>query len=159
MAAFSVSWTGCGKAQYPPRLMLALLVYCYASGTFSSRRIEQATWRNVSVRFIAAGSHPDHDTIARFRRENGPVFQAAFAHILLLARELGLLRLGTVSIDGTKVDANASKIKSLRYDRIQTLRAKLDNDIAQLMAKAEAADREPGDGGLSLSKRVPSGHI
>ena len=134
--------------------MLALLVYCYASGIFSSRRIEQATWRNVSVRFIAADSHPDHDTIAKFRRENGPAFQAAFAHILLLAKELGLLRLGTVSIDGTKIDANASKIKSLRYDRIQTLRAKLESDIAQLMAKAEAADREPGDDGLSLPEEI-----
>ena len=154
MAAFSVSRTGCGKAQYHPRMMLALLVYCYASGIFSSRRIEQATYRNVSVRFIAADSHPDHDTIAKFRRENGSAFQAAFAHILLLAKELGLLRLGTVSIDGTKVDANASKIKSLRYDRIQTLRAQLESDIAQLVAKAEAADREPGDDGLSLPEEI-----
>ena len=91
MAAFSVSRTGSSKAQYHPRMMLALLVCCYASGIFSSRRLEQATWRNVWVRFIAADSHPDHDTIAKFRRENGPAFQAAFAHILLLAKELGLL--------------------------------------------------------------------
>lgn len=154
MSAFHVSRTGSGKAQYHPRMMLGLLIYCYASGIFSSRRIEQATWRNVSVRFIAADSHPDHDTIAKFRRENGPAFQAAFAHILLLAKALGLLRLGTVSIDGTKIDANASKIKSLRYDRIQTLRAKLESDIAQLMAKAEAADREPGDDGLSLPEEI-----
>ena len=154
MAAFSVSRTGSGKAQYHPRMMLALLVYCYASGIFSSRRIEQATYRNVSVRFIAADSHPDHDTIAKFRRENGPAFQAAFAHILLLAKELGLLRLGTVSIDGTKLDANASKIKSVRYDRIQALRAKLESDIAELVAKAEAADSEPGDDGLSLPEEI-----
>jgi len=154
MSAFHVSRTGSGKAQYHPRMMLGLLVYCYASGIFSSRRIEQATWRNVSVRFIAADSHPDHDTIAKFRRENGPAFQAAFAHILLLAKELGLLQVGTVSIDGTKVDANASKIKSLRYDRIQTLRAKLESDIAQLVAKAEAADSAPGDNGLSLPEEI-----
>ena len=154
MAAFSVSRTGSGKAQYHPRMMLALLVYCYASGIFSSRRIEQATYRNVSVRFIAADSHPDHDTIAKFRRENGPAFEAAFAHILLLAKELGLLQVGTVSIDGTKIDANASKIKSVRYDRIQALRAKLESDIAQLVAKAEAADQEPGDEGLSLPEEI-----
>ena len=154
MAAFSVSRTGSGKAQYHPRMMLALLVYCYASGIFSSRRIEQATYRNVSVRFIAADSHPDHDTIAKFRRENGPAFETAFAHILLLAKELGLLQVGTVSIDGTKVDANASKIKSVRYDRIQALRAKLQSDIAQLVAKAEAADQEPGDEGLSLPEEI-----
>ena len=154
ITAFSVSRTGCGKAQYHPRMMLALLVYCYASGIFSSRRIEQATYRNVSVRFIAADSHPDHDTIAKFRRENGPAFQAAFAHILLLAKQLGLLQVGTVSIDGTKIDANASKIKSLRHDRIQALRAKLEKDIARLVAQAEAADREPGDDGLSLPEEI-----
>ena len=154
ITAFSVSRTGCGKAQYHPRMMLALLVYCYASGIFSSRRIEQATCRNVSVRFIAADSHPDHDTIAKFRRENGPAFQAAFAHILLLAKQLGLLQVGTVSIDGTKIDANASKIKSPRYDRIQALRAKLEKDIARLVAQAEAADRAPGDDGLSLPEEI-----
>ena len=154
ITAFSVSRTGCGKAQYHPRMMLALLVYCYANGIFSSRRIEQATYRNLSVRFIAADSHPDHDSIAKFRRQNGPAFQAAFAHILLLAKQLGLLQVGTVSIDGTKIDANASKIKSLRHDRTQTLRAKLEKDIARLVAQAEAADREPGDDGLSLPEEI-----
>ena len=93
-------------------------------------------------------------TIAKFRRENGPAFQAAFAHILLLAKQLGLLQVGTVSIDGTKIDANASKIKSLRHDRIQALRAKLEKDIARLVAQAEAADREPGDDGLSLPEEI-----
>jgi transposase len=74
MHAFHVSRTGSGKAQYHPRLMLALLIYCYASGIFSSRQIERATYRNVSVRFIAANSHPDHDTIAKFRRDNATAF-------------------------------------------------------------------------------------
>ena len=116
MHAFHVSRTGSGKAQYHPRLMLALLIYCYASGIFSSRQIERATYRNVSVRFIAANSHPDHDTIAKFRRDNATAIEAAFSQVLLLAGELGLLKVGMVSIDGTKIDANASKIKSLRYD-------------------------------------------
>jgi transposase len=74
MHAFKVSRTGSGKAQYHPRMMLGLLVYCYANGIFSSRKIEQASYRNVSVRFIAANSHPDHDTIAKFRRDNGAAF-------------------------------------------------------------------------------------
>jgi transposase len=129
-----------GKPQYHPRLMLALLVYSYANGIFSSRRIERATWRDVGTRFIAANTHPDHDTIAAFRRANKTAFEAAFLQVLLLARASGLLRLGTVSIDGTKIDANASKIRSLRYDRAQVLRAKLAADIAELTAKAEAAD-------------------
>lgn len=129
-----------GKPQYHPRLMLALLVYCYANGVFSSRRIERATHRDVGARFIAADTHPDHDTIATFRRTNKVAFEAAFLEVLLLARESGLLRLGMVSIDGTKIDANASKIRSLRYDRARALRDKLATDIAALTARAEAAD-------------------
>ncbi len=120
--------------------MLGLLIYCYANGIFSSRRIERATYRNIAVRFVAANLHPDHDTIAAFRRANKAAFEAAFLQVLLLARASGLLRLGTVSIDGTKIDANASKIRSVRYDRAKELRAKLTADIAELTAQAEAAD-------------------
>jgi len=154
MHAFHVSRTGSGKAQYHPRLMLALLIYCYASGIFSSRQIERATYRNVSVRFISANSHPDHDTIAKFRRDNATAIEAAFTQVLLLAGELGLLKVGMVSIDGTKIDANASKIKSLRYDRICALREKLAGDIAGLMAQAEAADGADSDDGLSLPEEI-----
>ena len=154
MRALHVSRTGSGKAQYHPRMMLALLVYCYAGGIFSSRRIEQATYRNVSVRFITADTHPDHDTIAKFRRDNAAAFQAAFAHILLLAKELGILKVGMVSVDGTKIDANASKIKSLRYDRIEVLRARLEADIAGLVAQAEAADQADTPDGLSLPDEI-----
>ena len=134
-----------GKPQYHPRLMLALLVYSYANGIFSSRRIERATYRDIAVRFIAANTHPDHDTIAAFRRTNQAAFEAAFVEVLLLARASGLLRLGTVSIDGTKIDANASKIRSVRYDRAQVLREKLAADIAALTVKAAAADAEDED--------------
>lgn len=134
-----------GKRQYDPQLMLALLIYCYANGVFSSRRIERATHRDVGVRFVAANLHPDHDTIAEFRRSNKAAIEAAFLQVLLLARESGLLRLGTVSIDGTKLDANASKIRSVRYDRAKQLRAKLAADIAALTAQAEAADAEGQD--------------
>jgi transposase len=140
LTAFPVNPQAGGKPQYHPRLMLALLVYCYANGLFSSRRIERATHRDLGVRFVAANLHPDHDTIAVFRRTNKAAFEAAFLEVLLLARGCGLLRLGTVSIDGTKIDANASKIRSVRYDRAQALRAKLAADIAELTAKAEAAD-------------------
>lgn len=134
-----------GKPQYHPRLMLALLVYCYANGVFSSRRIERATYRDIGARFIAANTHPDHDTIATFRRTNKAAFEAAFLEVLLLARETGILKLGTVSIDGTKIEANASKIRSVRYDRATVLRAKLAADIAELTANAEAADAADSD--------------
>lgn len=142
IGAFKVNWRGTGKAQYHPRMMLALLIYCYASGVFSSRRIERATHRDVSVRFIAADTHPDHDTIATFRRENAEAFAVAFGQVLALAQELKLLKVGMVSIDGTKIDANASKVRSVRYDRAQVLREQLDKDIADLIARAEAADAE-----------------
>ena len=145
LSAFQVKTRPGGKAQYHPRLMLALLVYSYANGIFSSRRIERASYRDIGVRFVAANLHPDHDTIAAFRRANKAAFEAAFLQVLLLARESGLLRLGTVSIDGTKIDASASKIRSIRYDRAKELRAKLTADIADLTAKAEAADAEDDD--------------
>ena len=145
LATFRAAERPGGKPQYHPRLMLALLIYCYANGTFSSRRIERATHRDIAVRFVAANLHPDHDTIAEFRRANKAAFEAAFLQVLLLARESGLLRLGVVSIDGTKIDANASKIRSVRYDRAKELRAKLAADIAALTAQAEAADAESHD--------------
>ena len=145
LRTFQVPARSGGKAQYHPRLMLALLVYGYANGLFSSRRIERATFRDIGVRFVAANLHPDHDTIATFRRANKTAFEAAFVQVLLLARESGLLRLGTVSIDGTKIDANASKIRSVRYDRAQALRAKLAADIGELTAKADAADAQDDD--------------
>ena len=154
IGAFKVNWRGSGKAQYHPRMMLALLIYCYANGIFSSRRIERATHRDIAVRFIAADTHPDHDTIATFRRENLAAFTAAFAHVLLIAKEMGLLTLGTVSIDGTKIDANASKIKSLRYDRAKALRERLAEDIAALTAQAEAADIEDAEDGQALPAEI-----
>ena len=154
IGTFKVNWRGHGKAQYHPRMMLALLIYCYANGIFSSRRIERATHRDVAVRFIAADTHPDHDTIATFRRENLSAFTAAFGHVLELARALKLLTLGMVSIDGTKLDANASRIKSVRYDRAQALRAQLAEDIATLTAKAEAADVEDAADPQALPKEI-----
>lgn len=142
LGTFAVRPIPGGKAQYHPRLLLALLIYAYANGIFSSRRIERATYRDLGVRYVAANLHPDHDTIAAFRRANRAAFEAAFLQVLLLARESGLLRLGTVAIDGTKLDANASKVRSVRYDRAKELRQKLAADIAELTARAEAADAE-----------------
>jgi len=145
ISAFQVNDRNSGNPQYHPRMMLALLVYAYANGLFSSRRIERATHRDLGVRFVTANTRPDHDTIAAFRRQNRTAFEAAFLDILLMARQAGLLRVGTVSIDGTKIDASASKIRSVRYDRAKELRAKLAADIAQLTTQAEVADAENHD--------------
>lgn len=140
MESFAVNERGTGSAQYPPRLMLALLVYSYANGIFSSRRIERATYRDLGVRYVAANLHPDHDTICSFRRDNVAAVASAFEQVLLMARELKLLRVGMVSVDGTKVDANASKRNSLRYDRAMELRAQLQEEIEGLLEEAERAD-------------------
>jgi len=145
MSAFKINDRNSGKPQYYPPMMLALLVYAYANGLFSSRRIERATYRDLGFRFVTANTHPDHDTIAVFRRQNLAAFEAAFLDILLMARQAGLLRVGTVSVDGTKIDANASKLRSVRYDRAKDLRAKLAADIAALTKKAEAADAQDDD--------------
>ena len=154
---FQVNERGTGSAQYHPRMMLALLVYCYANGIFGSRRIERATYRDIGVRYVAANCHPDHDTICTFRRSNFDAVAEAFLQVLLLAKELQLLRVGTVSVDGTKVDANANKRNSLRSDRAGALREQLRGEIEGLLDQAEHADTDaaPDPQGLpeELSRR------
>ena len=140
MSRFRVNERGTGSAQCHPRTMLALPVHCHATGTFGSRRIERATHRDLCVRYLTADSHPDHDTICRFRRENFEAVGEAFLQVLLLARELRLLRVGTVSVDGTKVDANASLRNGIRHDRAEELRAQLQQEIDGLLAEAERTD-------------------
>lgn len=140
MTHFSVNPRGSGSPQYHPRMMLALLIYCYANGIFASRRIERATHRDIGVRFITANTHPDHDTICKFRRDNTEAVSETFLQVLLLAKELKLLNVGMVSVDGTKIDANASKHKSITYARASQLVDTLKSDIAELLEKAECAD-------------------
>lgn len=152
LGAFKVNQRGTGSAQYPPRMMLALLVYCYANGIFSSRKIERATYFDVRVRFVSANTHPDHDTIAAFRRENETAFAEAFLTVLELAKELKVLKIGTISVDGTKINANANIHKSIRYDRAVELREQLKLEIAELLAKAKSADA----GGPSDVEALPS---
>ena len=142
LSQFVVNTRGTGSAQYHPRMMLALLIYCYANGVFSSRRIERATYRDIGVRYVTANTHPDHDTICKFRRENLEAVQSGFVEVLLLAKELKLLTVGRVSVDGTKVKANASKRRSLRYDRAVQLREQLRGEVKDLLGKAERADRK-----------------
>src|SRR5664279_5601883 len=114
-----VNERGTGSEEYPPRMLLALLLYCYATGVFSSRRIEQATWDSVPVRMISGDTHPDHTTISTFRRENRPLLQEAFVRVMELAQELKFLQVGqiTVAVDGTKVLANASKHAAVQQER------------------------------------------
>jgi hypothetical protein len=131
-------------------MMLSLLIYCCACGFFSSRRIERATWENVCVRYLTADTHPDHDTMCKFRKENESAIAMAFLHVLFLAREMDVLRVGTISIDGTKIDANASKDKNVHYDRAGEFEEKLEKDIQELLEKAEDADNSDDDDARGL---------
>lgn len=143
LAAFRTNERGGGSEQFPPQMMLALLIYCYSHGIFSSRRIEAATHQHLSVRYLAGNTHPDHDTICKFRRENFAAIAGCFLRVLELAKELGLLRVGTVAIDGTRLAAQASKHRNVGYARAGELIALLQSDIAELLQKAEAADTGP----------------
>ena len=154
MSAFKVNHRGTGSAQYHPRMMLALLIYCYANGIFSSRRIERATHRDIGVRFVAANVHPDHDTIATFRRDNLAAFGESFLQVLLLAKELKLVKVGLVSVDGSKFEASASKHRSVTYERAGELIDQLKLDIADLMERAAAADGEGEDDPQALPKEI-----
>lgn len=153
---FRLNHRGTGDEQYPPRMMLTLLIYCYATGRFSSRVIEEATWSDVIVRYICGGTlHPDHDTLCTFRRTNRELFEKAFVKVLLMAQETaGLRKVGTVSIDGTKIKANASKHSAVSYkhagDQIELLR----KEVEQLTAKAEQIDNIPLDDGLSIPDEI-----
>ena len=154
MGAFKVNRRGTGSAQYHPRMMLALLIYCYANGIFSSRRIERATRRDIGVRFVAANNHPDHDTIATFRRDNMAAVSESFLQVLLLAKELKLVKVGVVSVDGSKFDANASKHRSVRYDRAGELIDQLRLEIADLMDRAEASDSGADEDPQALPQEI-----
>lgn len=142
LGTLSVNRRGSGSEQYPPRMMLALVIYSYANGVFGSRRIERSTYRDIAVRYLTGDTHPDHDTICAFRRENDTAIREAFLEVLKLAREMNLLKVGTISVDGTHIKASASKNKSVRYDRAGELEQKLRQDIAELMGQAERSDLE-----------------
>jgi transposase len=151
-----VNERGTGSEQYPPTMMLALLIYSYATGTFGSRRIEQSTYDSVPVRLLTADTHPDHDTICTFRRENQALLTESFVQVLQLAQQLKVLQVGqiTVAVDGTKVLANASKHSAVSYERAGQMIAQLELEVGQLIAKAEQADSTPLQDGLTIPQEI-----
>jgi len=144
------SYRGSGSASYHPSLLLGILVYGYPTGVFSSRKLERATYDSVAFRFIAANQHPDHDTIAAFRRRFLQEIEGLFVQVLAVAREMGVLKMGTVALDGTKIHANASRHSALSYEHAGKIEAQLKAEVAELLAKAEAADRADLPDGLSV---------
>jgi transposase len=151
------AWTnerGSGSAQYPPGMMLSLLIYAYARGVFSSRRIEQLSYENLSVRYLCANTHPDHDTIAKFRRENGALFKACFGQVLLLAKELGLVRVGKLAVDGTRLAANANRHRFSTREQLEQEQARVEGVVEALLQRAEAADQ--AEEGQAESEALPA---
>jgi transposase len=154
VSAMVKAYRGSGSASYHPSVLLGLLVYGYATGVFSSRKLERATYDSVAFRFIAANDHPDHDTIATFRRRFLADIERLFVEVLALAREAGMLKLGTVALDGTKVHANASRHSALSYEHASKIEAQLRAEVKELMALAEAADQADVPDGMSVPEEL-----
>ena len=150
LRAMTGSYRGSGEASYHPQLLLGLIIYGYASGVFSSRKLERATYDSVAFRFIAANEHPDHDTIATFRRRFLKQIETLFVQVLGVAREMGVLKLDTVALDGTKIHANASRHSALSYEHAGRIEAQLQAEVADLLGKAEAADQADVPDGMSI---------
>ena len=154
LSAMTRQYRGAGSAAYHPSTLLALLIYGYATGTYSSRRIEQATYDSLAFRYIAANTHPDHDTLCTFRKRFLQEIEALFVQVLGIAKEMKLLKLGTVALDGTKVHANASRHSALSYGHAERLEAQLQGEVKELLARAESADAEPLPVGLSIPEEL-----
>jgi transposase len=144
------SYAGRGSAAYPPQMLVSLLFYGYATGVFSSRKLERATYDSVAFRFIAANTHPDHDTISAFRQRFSERLKPVFVDILTLAREMGLVKVGRVSVDGTKILANASKHSALSWEHACRVEQQLQSEVADLLRLAEQADAETGPDGMDI---------
>ena len=154
LRALTGAYRGSGEASYHPRVLLGLIVYGYATGVFSSRKLERATYDSVAFRYIAANDHPDHDTIAAFRRRFLKQIQSLFVQVLGVAREMGVLQMGTVALDGTKIHANASRHSALSYEHAGKIEAQLQAEVAELMAQAEAADQACTPDGMSIPEEL-----
>jgi len=154
-----------GQPPYHPRMMVSLLLYAYCVGMPSSRKIEQATYHHIPFRVLTANQHPDHDTIANFRKRHLQSLADLFVNVLQLCQKAGLVTLGHVSLDGTKVRANASRHKAMSYGRMDAKITELENQVQQLLAKAEACDQNEdalygkGNSGNKLPKELQFRHL
>ena len=148
------NYSGKGSTPYDPRLLLSLIFYGYSTGVFSSRKIETATYDSVAFRFIAGNHHPDHDTIASFRKKHLPELKGWFKEILLIGNELGLLKLGNIFIDGTKIQADASKHKAMSYKRMLQLEKQLECEIEQLMAHGVEQDEKDEQSTIDIPDEI-----
>ena len=147
-------YRGSGSDAYHPSVMLGLFIYGYATSVYSSRRIEAATYESVAFRYIAANEQPDHDSLCTFRKRFLKEIEALFVQVLLLAREMGVLKMGTVALDGTKIHANASRHSALSYEHACKIETQLKAEVEELLKKAEAADQTDVPDGMSIPEEL-----
>lgn len=148
------AYRGTGSAPFHPALLLSVLTYGYATGVFSSRKLEAATRDSVAFRYVAANLHPDHDTLNSYRKRFLPQIEGLMVQVLLIARTMGVLKLGNIALDGTKIHANASRHSALSYGHIKQLEAQLQAEVKKLLALAEEADNEKIPTGLDLPDEI-----
>ncbi len=154
LSVLEQSYAGRGSDAHHPAMLVALLLYGYVTGIFSSRALERASYDSIAVRYITANTHPDHDTINSFRQRFLPQIAAIFVQVLCYAQAMGLLKLGTVSLDGTKVHASASRHKAMSYGYAKRLQAKLKAEMAALLKRAEVANARDLPDGLSIPEEL-----
>ena len=154
LRSLKTSYAGRGSQPYNPAMLLALLFYGYSTGVFSSRKLERSTYDSVAFRFIAANRHPDHDTIATFRKRFLKELSGLFVQILMIARQMNMLKLGSVSLDGSKVKANASKHKALSYEHACKLEVQLKSEVEKLIAAGESADKADIPDGMNVPEEI-----
>ena len=156
LSGFKVNYSGSGSEQFPPEMMLSLLIYSYTTGRFGSRTIEAATYTDVALRYICGDTaHPDHSVICQFRKDNKELFEEAFTKVLVLARQMKKLkRVGGISVDGTKVRANASKHKAVSYKRAGEIIEELRGEVRELVKTADEADGEGLEEGLTIPDEI-----
>ncbi len=143
-----------GSKAYAPEVLVGLLFYGYMTGVFSSRKIEAATYESLAFRYIAANQHPDHDTIANFRAKYLQQLKGIFLQVLVIASEMGVKKIGKVSLDGTKIKANASKHKALSWAYANKLEIQLKEEIAQLLSKGQEADSDASNDGMRIPEEI-----
>jgi len=154
LKAMETAYGTSGSAAFHPALLLSILLYGYATGVFSSRKLENATYDSVAFRFVAANEHPDHDTLNTFRKRFLGQIEVLMVQVLMIARTMGMLNLGRIALDGSKLKANASKHSALSYGHIKQLEVQLQVEVKKLKALAEAADNEKIPDGMSVPEEI-----
>ena len=156
LSAVYARYAPVGGEPFAPEILLGLLFYGYATGVFSSRKIEKATYESLPFRFLAGGLHPDHDTVANFRKTFLAEMQELFVQILLLAQAAGVLKLGNISLDGSKLHADASKSQAVSYKRLIEIDTQLRKEVGELFELGEQADQgdQPLPVGLVIQDEI-----